>query len=224
MSIILNIDTAVEVSSICIAENDVPIGAKINPSQKDSAAWLHTAIKELIAEKNISLQQLNAISVTEGPGSYTGLRVGMSTAKGFCYVLNKPLITVNTLKLMAYVARKTHDELLLCPMIDARRMEVFAAVLDKKLNFALAPTNLILNESSFMEWLSKERMVFFGNGSTKFQGIMKNSNAFFASIEANATSMVSLSYEKFLLREFADLAYAQPFYGKDFHSSLKQSL
>jgi tRNA threonylcarbamoyladenosine biosynthesis protein TsaB len=223
VSIILNIDTAVEISSICIAENEVPIGVKINPSQKESAAWLHTAIKELIDEKNISLRQLNAIAVTEGPGSYTGLRVGMSTAKGLCYVLNKPLITVNTLKLMAFVARKAHGELL-CPMIDARRMEVFAAVLDKELNFVLAPTNLILNESSFIEWLSKESIVFFGNGSVKFQGIMKHPNALFASIEANATSMVSLSYEKFLLREFADLAYAQPFYGKDFHSSIKQSL
>jgi len=223
VSIILNIDTAVEISSICIAENEVPIGVKINPSQKESAAWLHTAIKELIDEKNISLQQLNAIAVTEGPGSYTGLRVGMSTAKGLCYVLNKPLITVNTLKLLAFVARKAHGELL-CPMIDARRMEVFAAVLDKELNFVQAPTNLILNESSFIEWLSKESIVFFGNGSVKFQEIMKHPNALFASIEANATSMVSLSYEKFLLREFADLAYAQPFYGKDFHSSIKQSL
>jgi tRNA threonylcarbamoyladenosine biosynthesis protein TsaB len=223
VSIILNIDTAVQTSSICLAENDQPTIAKINPSQKDSAAWLHIAIKESLNEKNLTLAQLDAIAISEGPGSYTGLRVGMAAAKGLCYTLKKPLITIGTLQMMAFAAQNYHQGLL-CPMIDARRMEVFTAIFDHQFNFVLPPANLILNEYSFHDFLEKNNILFFGSGSSKFQTIIKHPNAFFASIEADATSMVSLSYKKFLAREFVDLAYSQPFYGKDFHSSVKQSL
>ena len=162
MSLILNIDTAVQTSSICLSENDETLAVKINPSQKDSAAWLHVAIKELLHEKNLFLQQLEAIAVSEGPGSYTGLRVGMATAKGLCYALNKPLITINTLQMMAFAAPKQHQGLL-CPMIDARRMEVFTAIFDQNLNFILPPANLVLSETSFNDFLQKNKILFFGN-------------------------------------------------------------
>ena len=134
MSIILNIDTAVQSSSICLAENDQSISVKVNPSQKDSASWLHIAIKEILEETHFNFQQIDAIAVSEGPGSYTGLRVGMATAKGLCYVMNKPLITINTLQMMASDARDKHQGLL-SPMIDARRMEVFTAVFDWEQQF-----------------------------------------------------------------------------------------
>jgi len=223
VNIILNIDTAVQTSSICIAENDRPLGEKINPSPKDSAAWLHVAINELLNEKNLIPAQLDAIAVSEGPGSYTGLRVGMAAAKGLCYALKKPLVTVNTLRIMASAARNQHQGLL-CPMIDARRMEVFTAMFDQQLNFISPPVNLVLNENSFHDLLQDNRILFFGNGSSKFQAITKHFNALFGNVEAHASSMAGLSYKKFLLRDFADLAYSQPFYGKDFHSSAKQSL
>lgn len=223
MSIILNIDTAVQTSSICLAEKDQPISVKINPSQKDSAAWLHVAINEIVIENHLSFQQLDAIAVSEGPGSYTGLRVGMATAKGLCYVLNKPLITINTLKMMASAVQKKHEGLL-CPMIDARRMEVFTAVFDQKLNFVLPPTNIILNEDSFKELILNNRILFCGNGAHKFQQMIRQSNAEFDFAEADASAMPHLSYNKYLRGEFADLAYSEPFYGKDFHSSAKQSL
>ncbi len=223
MSIILNIETAVQTSSICLAENDRPISVKINPSQKDSAAWLHVAINEIVSENHFNFQQLDAIAVSEGPGSYTGLRVGMATAKGLCYVLNRPLITINTLRMIASAVQKKHEGLL-CPMIDARRMEVFTAVFDQELNFVLAPTNIILNEDSFEELIQENNVLFCGNGAHKFQQMVKHSNAVFDFNEADASAMTSLSYNKFLRGEFADLAYSQPFYGKDFHSSAKQSL
>ena len=217
MSIILNIDTAVQSSSICLAENDKPIGAKTNLLYRESAAWLHTAIKDLLDANNFSLEQLDAIAVTEGPGSYTGLRVGMATAKGFCYALDKPLITINTLVLMAFAAKNACTGYL-CPMIDARRMEVFTAIFDSYLNYVLQPTNLILNDTSFKSILEKNPMVFFGNGSVKFQNLIKHPHALFANIETDAQSMTSLSYQNFLENKYTDLAYSQPFYGKDFHS------
>lgn len=223
MSIILNIDTAVQTSSICLAQNDQPISVKVNPLQKDSAAWLHVAIKEILNENHLNFQQLDAIAVSEGPGSYTGLRVGMATAKGLCYVLNKPLITINTLQMMASAARSKYEGFL-CPMIDARRMEVFTAVFDQELNFILPPVNLILDENSFHDLLQEKSILFFGNGAHKFQQIAKHHNALFVAIDFNASAMAELSHNKFLNSEFADLAYSQPFYGKDFHSSAKQSL
>lgn len=220
MSIILNIDTAVQSSSICLAKNDEPLALKINPSQKDSAAWLHVAIKELLNEQNITVKDLDAIAVTEGPGSYTGLRVGLSTAKGLCYVSKKPLITINTLQMMA-VAAQDESTNLICPMIDARRMEVFTAVFDQQLHYILPSGNLILNENSFFEILKDNVVSFFGDGSVKFQQLIKHPNAIFKAFEINALLMISLSRQKFLKQEFANLAYLQPYYGKDFHSSPK---
>jgi tRNA threonylcarbamoyladenosine biosynthesis protein TsaB len=223
VSIILNIDTAVEISSVCLAKNDQSLGLKINPSQKDSAAWLHMAIKELMNECGLTFQQLDAIAVSEGPGSYTGLRVGMATAKGLCYVLQKPLIAINTLQMMTIAAQKETSDYL-CPMIDARRMEVFAAVFDHELNFIMPSANLVLNEHSFEELLDKHTISFFGNGSSKFQQLIRHSNASFKAFHFNASLMISLSKQRFFMQDFAELAYSQPFYGKDFHSSVRQSL
>lgn len=220
MSIILNIDTAVQSSSICLARNDKPIGVKANLSQKDSAAWLHFAIDELLQEQGLVLQNLDAIAVSEGPGSYTGLRVGMATAKGLCYVAQKPLITINTLQMMAVAAQEESSDLI-CPMIDARRMEVFTAVFDHQLNYVLPSTNIILDENSFSDLLQQHAITFFGNGSSKFQQLTKHSNAIFKSFEISALLMVSLSNQKFIKQDFANLAYSQPFYGKDFYSLAK---
>jgi tRNA threonylcarbamoyladenosine biosynthesis protein TsaB len=220
VSLLLNIDTAIQTSSICLAENDQSIGLKVNPSQKDSAAWLHVAIKELLQENNLTLQQLDAIAVSEGPGSYTGLRVGMATAKGLCYAAQKPLITINTLQMMAVAAQNEPTDYL-CPMIDARRLEVFTSVFDKQLNPILPPTNLILGEDSFNEILKEHSITFFGNGSDKFRSLTRHPNAIFKTFDINALLMIPVSHTKFIKQNFADLAYSEPFYGKDFHSLAK---
>src|SRR5206468_9976016 len=161
----------------------------------------------------------SAISISMGPGSYTGLRVGMAAAKGLCFALDIPLITINTLKLMASAA-KDGAKHLLCPMIDARRMEVFTAVYDQELREVAAPSNLVLTENSFQSLLERHPIVFFGNGSPKFRQLTKNSQAFFKESRFTAANMVDLAYSSFLSGEFANLAYSEPFYGKEFYSTL----
>lgn len=217
---ILNIDTAVESASICLADSGHSISTKANAVQKDQASWIHTAIGDLLKEEGCSFKDLNAIAVSAGPGSYTGLRVGMATAKGLSFALNIPLIALNTLKIMAS-AVKVEDGELLCPMIDARRMEVFTAVFDSHLNEVLKSTNMILDENSFSELLDAHHIIFFGNGSAKFRPLVAHPNAFFKEISSSALHMADLSYSMFLKRNFSDLAYSEPFYGKEFHSSVK---
>ena len=139
MALILNIDTSTEKASICIASNGVSTALLENAQQKEHAGWIHPAIEELLEQTKYTLHDLEAIAVTAGPGSYTGLRVGMATAKGLCYALNIPLITENTLRAMALASRQAYDgkinleNILFCPMIDARRMEVFTALFNPAL-------------------------------------------------------------------------------------------
>lgn len=217
MSYILNIDTAVSTASVCLAADEQPLSVKINPSQKDSAAWLHVAIKEIAEDHQIILSQLDAIAISAGPGSYTGLRVGMAAAKGLCYALKKPLLIINTLKMMAASA-PVHPAHLLCPMIDARRLEVFTAIYNNFFLEIVAPVNMVLGQESFENILQKHPILFFGNGSTKFKNIVRHCNAYFADIDSTAEHMTGLSFEKWQQKDFADLAYAEPFYGKNFYS------
>ncbi len=217
MSYIINIDTAVEISSVCLSFNEECVALKISPTQKESASWIQPAIKTLLAEQKVSLNKIAAVSLSNGPGSYTGLRVGMATAKGLCYALNIPLITINTLKMMAVSA--IHEEAdLYCPMIDARRMEVFTATYDRKLNEITPAHNLIIKENSFAELLQAKKILFFGNGNVKFKEIIKYSNALFLDIETNAKHLVTESFSNFNAGNFIDVAYSEPFYGKEFYS------
>jgi tRNA threonylcarbamoyladenosine biosynthesis protein TsaB len=224
MALILNIDTAVEAASVCLSKDGKILSISKNEKQKDHASWLHVAIKEIFEKNNLAISSINAVAVTQGPGSYTGLRIGMATAKGICYALNKPLITLNTLTVMTSGALKTIDsglptnDFLLCPMIDARRMEVFTAIYSKDLKIIKEPAAITLTEKSFDEELANNSICFFGNGSNKFQKIKNDRNAFFSEINFDAGSMVLLSEEKFSKNEFADLAYAEPLYLKEFYT------
>jgi tRNA threonylcarbamoyladenosine biosynthesis protein TsaB len=220
MALILNIDTAVDVASICLAKDGKVLSIAKNESQKDHASWLHIAIKEIFEKNSLELRSVEAIAVTGGPGSYTGLRIGMATAKGICFALNKPLISLNTLLVMANAAKDESADLL-CPMIDARRMEVFAAIYTKELEIVKDPVAITLSENSFAEYLSNNSICFFGNGSKKFQAIEKSSQAFFVEIKTDALSMISLSEKSFSEKKFADLAYAEPLYLKEFYTPSK---
>ena len=217
MAMLLMIETAVQSASVCLAKNDKVIGERINPAEKESAAWLHTAIEQLLNQNNTHLQQLNAIAISAGPGSYTGLRVGMAAAKGLCYALHIPLITINTLQIMAASVKDTSAELL-CPMIDARRMEVFTAIYDRQLFEVMPPKNLILDETVFQTELSNQTICFFGNGSNKAKTVIQHSNAVFADVRTTAANMISLAWKKFEQAQFSDIAYTEPYYGKEFHS------
>jgi len=217
MALILNIDTAVETASACLAKDGNALSVVKNKSQKDHASWLHIGIKEIFEKNALALSSVDAIAVTGGPGSYTGLRIGMATAKGICYALNKPLISLNTLLVMAGAATNENTDLL-CPMIDARRMEVFTAIYNKELQIIKEPAAITLNENSFDEYLFNNSVCFFGNGSNKFQAIKKNQQAFFSTVNTDALSMILLSEKSFAEKEFADLAYAEPLYLKEFYT------
>ena len=223
MSWIINIETAVKTASICLAKDGELIGLKINHAQADHAGWLQPAIASLLNENKITLSEIDAFAVSAGPGSYTGLRVAMATAKGLCFALQKPLILVNTLEIMAAGA-VAEPASLFCPMIDARRMEVFTAVFDQSLNIVIEPYNCILTEDSFTDLLSHDSIVFFGNGSEKLQKLLFHPNAIFKNIETTAQQMIELSYHSYLNNEFADLAYCEPFYGKEFYSPALRKL
>jgi tRNA threonylcarbamoyladenosine biosynthesis protein TsaB len=220
VNLILNIDTAVEGASICLADGDAVIASAKSASQKDSASWIQPAIQTLIQENNFSFSDLDAIAVSNGPGSYTGLRVGLSTAKGLCYALKIPLITVNTLQIMAVVGLNVDTDYI-CPMIDARRMEVFTAVFDKSLHEIMPQTNMVVDSSSFDVLLQNHSISFFGNGSNKVKTLISSRNANFLDIEIDIKCMCFLTKELYLHRRFADLAYCEPNYGKDFYTPTK---
>lgn len=224
MNLILHIDTAVQGASVCLSNGEQIIATQTSPLQKESASWLHQSIQDVLAQNNFRPDQLSAIAISIGPGSYTGLRVGLSAAKGLCYALSVPLIEVSTLQMMAASVKECTSTDLLCPMIDARRMEVFTALYDTTLQTVVPPTNMILDESSFQEKLQNNTITFFGNGSAKTKSIIQHSNAFFVDHITTAKDMVSLALKKFEENQFLELAYSEPYYGKDFHSPISKKI
>ena len=222
MSLLLNIDTATEVAFVSIADNGYILQEAVNKEQKDHAFFLHTSIEALCKKANVHLSEISAVAVTAGPGSYTGLRVGMASAKGLCFALNIPLITIGSLDVMAWQAIHTVQNLpsglpvLFCPMIDARRMEVFTATFDSGLNPQILPLAMVLDENSFANQLLNNRVVFTGNGALKWRDLCIHNNAIFISPDVNALYMSELSYKKYLQKEFADIAYVEPLYVKEF--------
>lgn len=222
MTLILNIDTATEIAIISIAENGAVIQSAINPNQKDHASFLQPAIKQLLFDCDLELKQINAVAVTAGPGSYTGLRVGLASAKGLCYALKIPLIALSTLEVMALSVINTHpnnkEKIFFCPMIDARRMEVFTAVYDDELNQILLPCAMLITINSMEDMLQNNKVIFFGNGANKCESVIKSKNALFIHDEINYDAMARLSYKKFLKAEFADLFKSEPLYIKEFYT------
>lgn len=229
MSLILNIDTATEKASICIASGTQVIASLENEHQKDHALWIHSAIRQILEESQNTLHDLQAVAVTAGPGSYTGLRVGLATAKGICYALNLPLITENTLRVMALALQQIYREKdvvagrLFGPMIDARRMEVFAALFTMDLREEMPSTALVVDKDTFADYLSLHEIVFAGNGSKKFRQLVSHSNAVFTELRFSAEHLALLSYTKFMAREFSDVAYTEPLYLKEFYTVSKKS-
>ena len=226
MALILNIDTALDTAYISLAENKKGIRYAINETTKDHAAWMQPAIDKLIKESGFRIADLNAIGVSIGPGSYTGLRIGLSAAKGLCFALKIPLITINTLEIMAFAAIndiETHDpdlfsrNLFICPMIDARRMEVFTAVYDRNLHAVIPPTAMELKDDSFKDLLNNHRILFFGNGHEKLKRLVSHDHAIFSLLEFDVTYISGFINKKYNLSEFADLIYSEPEYIKEFY-------
>ncbi|MBI3139728.1 MAG: tRNA (adenosine(37)-N6)-threonylcarbamoyltransferase complex dimerization subunit type 1 TsaB [Sphingobacteriales bacterium] len=217
MALLLNIDTSQETASVCIARDECPLQLATNENQSDHASWIHTAISDLMNSSAISLRQLDAVAVTIGPGSYTGLRVGLATAKGLCYALGLPLITVSTLKMMANAAKKKAVDLI-CPMIDARRMEVYSAIYNKNLSLLSPEEAMLLDETTYQSFLAAHPILFCGSGSKKLQALIHSSLAQFEEIQFNSLHLTELSFHAYALQEFASLAYAEPVYIKEFYT------
>ena len=197
MALILNIDTSTDVCSVAIARDGNVIALK---------------------ENNLTANDLDAVAVSMGPGSYTGLRIGVSLAKGICFGAGKPLIAVSTLAALANaVARREGEEAFYCPMIDARRMEVYTAIYDREGNVVRDIHAEVIEENSFADLLSTRKVLFFGNGSDKVKEVLKHPNAVFINgVSTSAANMIGLAEQYFKASKFEDVAYFEPFYLKDF--------
>jgi tRNA threonylcarbamoyladenosine biosynthesis protein TsaB len=220
MSIILNIDTSLETASVSIANDGIILSELTNATQREHAAFVHVAIKKLLAKENLKATDLDAVGVTLGPGSYTGLRVGLSAAKGLCYALNKPLITVGTLEVMTkdmMLQMEKTTNCLFCPMIDARRMEVFTAIYDENCKEVTTPHATVLTSQSFAENYDEKMLIFFGSGMSKWKDISNIKNAFFGTNNFLPNALNLLIYKKFILSEFANLSTSIPQYSKPFY-------
>jgi len=221
MSLILNIDTALETASVCLSKEGEVLQAAMNDKQNDHATWLHPAIHDLLQQMGCSLKDVRAVAVSIGPGSYTGLRVGLAAAKGFCYAIGIPLITVGTLEILAHAVQEEAIDLI-CPLIDARRMEVYAAVYEKTLVEKTPPYTCLLDENSFLQLLTAHPVLFCGNGSKKLQTILSHPNAFFSATAASPLSISRLSQKKIAKKNFANLAYTEPLYVKEFYAPARK--
>jgi tRNA threonylcarbamoyladenosine biosynthesis protein TsaB len=222
---ILNIESTSTVCSVALSSENFILGVKELSGSLSHAENLHLFIQQVLESSNIKAQQLNAIAISKGPGSYTGLRIGSSTAKGLAFALKIPLIAVDTLQAMSSqcVDRGTEDSLL-CPLIDARRMEVYTAAYDQHLN-EVVPVNALIVDEAGKEIFNRGReLFFFGNGMPKCKEILRalpNAN-FIEGIEPSASLMAGLSYQKYLDKTFEDTAYFEPFYLKEFYTPQKK--
>jgi len=218
MPIILHIETSTEICSALLSCGGEALIEKVCLKPQSHAAKLPLFLQEIVdfARKNSVMP--NAVAVSAGPGSYTGLRIGLSSAKGLCYGLEIPLIAVDTLKVIANAAKQLTDKkTFFCPMIDARRMEVYTALFDENLQNILPTEPKIVDENFLKNELEKSKIIFCGNGSQKCKEIIKHKNAiFFDDIFPLSINMIVDAEKKFTEKKFEDTAYFEPFYAKEF--------
>lgn len=220
MPYILNIETATEVCSVVVSKNEQIIFQREETKGPSHAALLGQFVDDALKELRSENIKLDAVAVSSGPGSYTGLRIGVSEAKGLCVGLDIPLIAISSLRIMANGILKKNDvgsDTLLCPMIDARRMEVYDMLLDDKLETVRPATADIIDSNSFFYDFDKSKIMFFGNGSDKCKEVLHNDKAIFIeNIYPHAADMINLAEEAYNKKVFEDVAYFEPFYLKEF--------
>lgn len=216
MTHLLSIETSTHSFSCALHQEGKLIAEEASVVDQTTASMLAVMIGKLFSKSRIKKTELNAVVIASGPGSYTGLRIGVATAKGICYALDIPLISVETLKLMALQASAFVDEGLLCPMLDARRMEVYCALFDRDLNVIHSTEAKVIDSNSFSDLLRRP-IYFFGEGADKCKEIITHSNAkFISGVKPSAKTLGELGYAKFRKSEFEDLEHFEPFYLKDF--------
>ena len=217
MPLILSLETATTNCSVALASDGKVMASRSINSGYSHAEKINVFIEEIIAQANVTLKDLKAVAVSSGPGSYTGLRIGISTAKGLCYALDIPLIAINTLDAMAQGMNSMQDELIV-PMLDARRMEVYSAVYDSNKNRVSEIEAIIVDENYYSNFRSEKKLVLAGDGADKCQTIFQNepSIKIQTSFEPQAEFMAELAEKKFLNSEFENVALFEPFYLKEF--------
>lgn len=219
MALILSLETSATECSVALHKNGNLLKTfEINEGQAH-ASRLAVLIHEIFLTTGTTFKDLNAVAVSAGPGSYTGLRIGVSTAKGICYALNIPLISIPTLGLLTFhfLQNSPVKDGLLCPMIDAKRMEVYCQIMDRDMNVVSSVESKNIDKESFAELLKDSRMFFYGDGAAKCKSIIESKNAYFVDgISPKAMQLGFMAYAKFEKKAFEDLVTFTPFYLKDF--------
>ena len=226
---ILNIETSTKNCSVALSRDGVVLAWRESEEGNDHAAKTAVFVEEVLSEAGRKAEELDAVAVGKGPGSYTGLRIGVSTAKGVCYGRGVRLIAIPTLKVMSVPVLLYHDELpddaLLCPMIDARRMEVYSAIFDRSLSVVRETSADVIDSSSYAEFLDRHPVYFFGNGAAKCREALTHPNArFIDGIYPSARNMLPLAEQAMAREKFVDVAYFEPFYLKSFVASRPKDL
>lgn len=214
--LILNIETATTNCSVSLSRNGTTLVLKEDYNDNYShAERLHVYIDAVLKEAKVTPEALSAIAVSKGPGSYTGLRIGVSAVKGLCFALNKPLIAVSTLQALAHQVEAKNG--VIVSMLDARRMEVYSAIFDANYNQIRDTEAQILDETSFADYLQKGKVYFIGNGVEKTKSLIHHPNAIFVEDKLpSANEMSLLAFNKFQKNDVEDVAYFEPYYLKDF--------
>jgi tRNA threonylcarbamoyladenosine biosynthesis protein TsaB len=224
MAVILSVETSTSVCSAALHENGRLLGSKEIHVPQSAASQLAVQLSDLLEETRVPKENINAVAVSSGPGSYTGLRIGVATAKGLCFGLKIPLVAINSLMVLAYGIPAQQSGDLLCPMIDARRMEVYCCLLDRSMKVIADTEASIIEKESFSVPLKSHRIVFFGDGSLKCKGVLHHENAiFFDNAYPSAANMGTLAFQKFSAGEFENLALFEPFYLKEFVAKTKSA-
>lgn len=224
MSLILCIETGTDICSVGIARDGELMSLRESDQGRDHAKQVAVFVDELLRETGVKPDELDAVAVGMGPGSYTGLRIGVSFAKGLCYGLNIPLLAVGSLEALTDVAIKDYeagiiqvegwDEALLCPMVDARRMEVYTQIFNSRCEAQSEVSAEIITEDSFSQWRAKSKLVIFGNGAAKCQEMLPD--AIYIDVAPSARGLTRIAHQLFEAGKTVDIAYFEPFYLKDF--------
>lgn len=233
MALILNIETSTEVCSVALSKNGELLFEKESQEGLNHSELLTVFIEGLFLKNNINMSTLDAVAVSKGPGSYTGLRIGVSVAKGLCYALEIPLIAVGSLDALGIFAAQNlsqfyvippDENLLFCPMIDARRMEVYTAIYNSKGEQIESVSAEIIDKNSFSNYFNQNKILFFGNGAEKCKQHLVNPKAVFQGpLKASARFMQKLAEVKYNKNEFEDVAYFEPFYLKNFIATIPKN-
>ena len=227
MALILCIETASDVCSVSLAKDGKTIEMRETTEERSHASQISIFINDILKKESIFPADLNAVSVSKGPGSYTGLRIGVSVSKGVCYGASIPLIGIPTLQALSWGVSellpesfKNDSNTWLCPMLDARRMEVYSAFYSTSFKEMKKTSADIISQESYIDILSKRKVVFFGNGSKKCKAVIHHPNALFLdNIHTSASKMAFFAEDAYINRKFEDVAYFEPFYLKDFQTT-----